>query len=105
MDYGLWTAHGSLSTTVGASIAGVCCAAVIFAAGYSRWAERLERPAVLLCLILVIAVAVTALTVVPSVTPDDLAKALLIGWGVVLARRARAQLMRFTRETWWSPSP
>ena len=105
MDYGLWTAHGSLSTTVGASIAGVCCAAVIFAAGYGRWAERLERPAVLLCLMLVIAVAVTALTVVPSVAPDDLAKALVMGWGIVLARRVRARLMRFTRETWWSPSP
>jgi len=100
MDYGLWTAHGSLSTTVGASIAGVCCGAVIFAAGYSRWAERLERPAVLLCLILVIAVAVTALTVVPSVTPDDLAKALLIGsrragsWSPGSMRKSRTATLK-----------
>jgi hypothetical protein len=105
MDYGLWIGHGSVSAAIGASLAALCCAAVMLGAGHGSWGERWERPAVLLCFVLALAAVVCALTAVPSVDPDDLAKALVMGWGIVLARRLRARLIRFTRETWWSPSP
>ena len=105
MDYGLWTAHGSLSATIGASIAALCCATVMLGTGQGRLSEWLGRPAMLLCLMMAIAVAIMAIAAVPSVAADDLARALVMGWGIVFAHRLRAQLGRFTRETWWSPSP
>ena len=101
MDYGMWTAHA----TMGATIAAFCCTAVMLIAGQGGWSERLERPAMLLCFMVALVMFVLALSAVPRVDPDDLAKALIIGWGIVLARRLRAQLIQFTRETWWSPSP
>ena|SRR5689334_22064063 len=105
MDDGMWIAHASLSATVGVSIAALCCAAVMLVGSQADWREPRDRPTMLLCFMLGLAVTLCALNSMPSLDPHDLANALVIGWGIVLARRARAQLIRFTRDTWWSPSP